>query len=380
MKVAHLASFRGNIGDIINHAGFYSGVLYPAFPRAQITQIEIRDFYRNAGRRVFDARFADEINTHDLLVIGGGGFFDVRWDDSSTGTTLDFSRAFLDRIKTPILINAMGYHEFHEGSSELAYRRFEAFLSDLGIRENVFTTVRNDGSLARMSARYGADIARSVKTVPDNAFYYTSPAMGPPVLPAGTSVIGVCITNDLFSSAFNNGYPVNDFNRSICGFITGLLEKGFRIILFPHTPQDISTVEMIHRSIGDRWFRTEVFVAPYAASDVMSIAILENYYRASSAVISMRFHSSILSIISAIPVIGLAGHAQIEALFSELSLGDLCVRVDSDDYVNKLGRLVASVMRTDNSIRERLKKTRELLVADGKAYSNDLYSFYSKLR
>lgn len=86
----HIASFKGNVGDIINHEGFYNKL------RSQIDfdieQIEIRKFYRNAGELNFDSELVKKINEYDGLVIGGGGLFDIRWNDSLTGTTVDMSR------------------------------------------------------------------------------------------------------------------------------------------------------------------------------------------------------------------------------------------------------------------------------------------------
>ena len=73
MKIMHIASFQGNCGDILSHSGFYN-LLKKILPNENIdvTQIEMRDFYRNSQLRKFDNTFLNEVNTYDLLVIGGG--------------------------------------------------------------------------------------------------------------------------------------------------------------------------------------------------------------------------------------------------------------------------------------------------------------------
>lgn len=73
IKVAHLASFKGNFGDVANHLGFrnwFSGLIKSDIHWGNI---EIRDFYR--GNRKFDASLVAEFNAYDLVVIGGGNYF-----------------------------------------------------------------------------------------------------------------------------------------------------------------------------------------------------------------------------------------------------------------------------------------------------------------
>lgn len=61
-KILHLASFQGNVGDILNHQGFYSTYGH-LFGEYQVTKIEIRDFYASAEKqRRFDDAFADYVN------------------------------------------------------------------------------------------------------------------------------------------------------------------------------------------------------------------------------------------------------------------------------------------------------------------------------
>ena len=54
MQICHIASHKGNVGDLINHQGFYNNML-PAEASANIERIELRDFYYSYNqRRVFD--------------------------------------------------------------------------------------------------------------------------------------------------------------------------------------------------------------------------------------------------------------------------------------------------------------------------------------
>ena len=95
IRALHLASFNGNIGDIANHVGFWNLFKKYVTNDVEVTYLEIREYYKSWNLRQFDDSFADLVNRYDLLVIGGGNFFDVKWDYSTTGTTLNISDEIL---------------------------------------------------------------------------------------------------------------------------------------------------------------------------------------------------------------------------------------------------------------------------------------------
>ena len=75
IKTLHLASFDGNVGDNANHSGFYRHLkAQPGYDFA-IEQLEIREYYWK--QRFFDDGFVDLVNDYDLLIIGGGNYFEL---------------------------------------------------------------------------------------------------------------------------------------------------------------------------------------------------------------------------------------------------------------------------------------------------------------
>lgn len=236
MKILHVASFKGNYGDIINHTGLYKMLNTHLKKSPFIKQLEIRLFYRNENLYRFDDEFVDEVNKFDLLILGGGGFFDVRFNDSSTGTTIDISKSVIDRIQIPVLINAMGYHEF-EGEYEEAKVRFKKFILYVQQKKNWFVTFRNDGSILRinrtieedspssslspspactytmMPKRKYVQYSRTVSPlieVPDNGFFFTDLDV---IEKPAAKIIGVNITNDEFTRKFNGNITIERFNK-----------------------------------------------------------------------------------------------------------------------------------------------------------------------
>ena len=80
LRVLHLASFAGNIGDLANHAGARRMLAERLGFALKFTDLEIREFYWK--QRSFDDAFVAYANSFDLLIIGGGNYFEL-WVDHS---------------------------------------------------------------------------------------------------------------------------------------------------------------------------------------------------------------------------------------------------------------------------------------------------------
>lgn len=354
MRIIHIASHKGNIGDIFNHAGFYQYLDKIFDKKYSIEKIELRDFYYSAkNKKNFDKVFADYINTFDLCIIGGGGFFDAQWDNSQTGTTLDFSVDFINSVKIPVIVNAMGYHEYPDKTNEIICQKFNNFLNKILDKSNWLVSVRNDGSFERIEKRYKNIALNKILKVPDNAFFTILP---PPRLfnpiQRESGVIGICVTNDLFSKYYNGNIKTTDFNRIIANFVNNQAKCQRKIIFFPHTPDDINTINEVLRYVDGYTKRNQIVIAPFEASDIQSVYNLAEYYKRCDFIIAMRFHSIIMGINLNIPTIALAGHQQIEGLFSELNLSDFCIKVNKTDIDEKLNVIINNLLN-DNSIEKR---------------------------
>lgn len=336
MKVLHLASFGGNFGDILNHQGFYNTV-GRALHFESIDKIEIRRFYKNATekeRLYFNRSFVEDINSHDLLVVGGGGFFDVKWDYSSTGTTIDFSDSFVDSIKVPVVFNALGYHEFYDETTPEVRMRFRHFLEKI-IEKGWFVSFRNDGSLSRFHKTYGSIFDDEIIKVPDNGFFCVDKESITDCFFSDERVtIGFCITNDLFTKEYNGELTASKFNERIVDVLQKLSED-YRIVLFAHTPDDVSLIGRLFDSLPNSIKRYNIAICPFCPNGSESIKEMSRYYQACSLIVGMRFHSLILSLQLNKPSIALSNHAQIGGLFEELGLDDYIIRLNDLSF-NKI--------------------------------------------
>ena len=69
MKILHIASFLGNIGDNFNHLGTRK-LLESKLGKIQWFELEIRETFRKNYE--FNNNFADYCNTFDAVIFGGG--------------------------------------------------------------------------------------------------------------------------------------------------------------------------------------------------------------------------------------------------------------------------------------------------------------------
>lgn len=377
MRAAHVASFRGNIGDIINHQGFYRQFHdVVGFP-LDITQFEIRDFYRNARRRSFDFDLVDMINQHDFLILGGGGFFDARWDESFTGTTLDMPDEFIDALRVPVLVNAMGYHtlkDTHSLDNHAAKESFIRFLENIALRDTWMVTVRNDGSTKRLASDYSPSVLNLVTRVPDNGFFLAADMLHC-TFENERVTIGLNITNDLFSHEFNGDLTTDIFNEIIFAWIKKQVTSNCRIILFAHTPQDIKVINALYSYLGPDPFRYNIIIAPYDATDPCGAKLLSGYYRVCDCVVAMRFHANILAIQNHVPVIGLAGHKIIQALYDELGLSSMCVPINDPCFIDALDAAANSRLSLRAENQAILEQTMVGLYNDSHQYFQNIKLF-----
>lgn len=341
MKIVHIASFAGNMGCIINHKGFYDSIIQKlGIEFVKNERIEMREFYFSAkNQRFFDEEFADYINSYDLCIFGGGSFFDLQWENSKTGVTLDMSENFIEGIKIPVLINGIGYHEYPGVTNKNICEKFKSFLENISNRPNWLVTVRNDGSYERMIARYGEKFVERVNKVPDSAFFYIDQEKWKKTDRA-QKVLGLCITNDLFCEAYNKGITAEEYNQKVAGFIESRVDMGNQVILFPHVPGDLEIICNILKNVSNDAKRKSVIVAPYNSTGESAIDELMKYYLKCDCIVGMRFHSLVSGIRLGIPTIAIAGHEQIEHLFRDLQLEDYCLKADGEFSETELSRIV----------------------------------------
>lgn len=332
LRVLHLASFAGNIGDLANHAGsrrMFSERLGFAF---EFTELEIREFYWK--QRSFDEAFIDYANSFDLLIVGGGNYFELWVDHSATGTSIDITPERLARLKVPTLFFALGV-DTGQGYSKQSAQRFNAFMATVLERRNMFACVRNDGSTQALHEVLGDDAASRIPIMPDGGFF--ADPIGCQVADADSGRIGINIAGDMLERRFDSGLDTEGFLRELAGACCELIDAkpDLRIDLMPHIWRDSALIAKLLPLIPDPYLRRRISVGRLEPGGTGLPSFLHSY-RAFDLVFGMRFHANVCPIGMGVPSRGLLSYPQVERLYEEIDMADRLVDVRNEGFGKRL--------------------------------------------
>ena len=328
MKILHLASFTGNIGDNANHSGFRYW-FEKTNGEADWTELEIREFYW--GSRKFDQSFVNLANYFDLVVIGGGNYFEL-WPDSHTSTSIDISFEILEQINTKILFNALGCDDA-QGIADIG--KFQAFIDHIARSDQFLVSVRNDGSFETLHGLLLEGCASTIHKVPDGGFFVDACFSHNPF----ETLIGVNLAGDMLNRRFHGRY--DEFIESFGQLVTRQLkEDGNKHFIFlPHIYSDIGIISDVIDHIEDKYRRSRITVASYQTGGSACNNIL-NIYRACDLVLGNRFHANVCPIGMGVPTIGLINYPQVEKLYKELSLPKMTVEINKPGFEHYLNESI----------------------------------------
>jgi polysaccharide pyruvyl transferase WcaK-like protein len=348
MNVLHLASFSGNIGDNANHLGFRPWFESTAQCDVRWTELEIREYYWN--ERKFDESFVSLVSGFDLLVIGGGNYFELWVEDSATGTSIDIPLEIFAKIKTPIFFNALGCDE-GQGVTDLSRARFTRFLELLVSRKQYLITVRNDGSMKALRKHIPSNLVDKIFIVPDGGFFLDLEAEAAPYFAASSLRIGINLASDMSELRFRNfgnpgGYEA--FCDEFAKLIEALSEDDSigQYLFFPHIFSDLTIIADVISRLSDRLRRTRVSAAPYLTGPSGAKHIF-GMYRSCNLLLGMRFHANVCAIGMGVPVIGLCNYPQIELLYEELNYPSGCISLRKPGFALLLRSKILTVLSND---------------------------------
>lgn len=342
VRVLQVASFLGNIGDNANHMGFRRK-LKANLPEVdwRFSELEIRDFYR--GRWRFDDSFAHLANNHDLLIIGGGNYFELWVEGSATGTSIDIPRRVLERIRAPALFNGLGVDPA-QGATQENLHRFRQFLDYLRDGDRFLVSVRNDGSWRTIKEYVGDSYLDSIHHVPDAGHFVG--ALASEVAAPRSRVIAVNLAGDMLDTRFPR--PAADYTvflREITIVLSKLLQGSAerQIIFIPHMFRDLKPIHDVMDCMDDTLRRERVSVAPCIQGDAGAVKAL-GIYSAAALTLGMRFHANVCPIGLDVPTIGLDSYRQIREYYREMQRPEWAIDVRQRDFSEELLRLATDML------------------------------------
>ncbi|WP_299178378.1 polysaccharide pyruvyl transferase family protein [uncultured Neptuniibacter sp.] len=344
LHILHVASFTGNIGDNANHSGFKYRLEEKLGVPLFFTEYEIREIYWDNKR--FDEGFVELANQYDLVVVGGGNYFELWVDDSKTGCSFDIDLELLKAINPPIVFNALGVDPA-QGASDEALGKFRDFLDVIVESPKMLLSCRNDGSRKALKEIVGEEYEKVFFHVPDAGFYTKISDHYHPELDKTRKNIIVQLAGDMLDSRFPNistdDISFETFLDGMADVITALCEGGGNVILVPHIFRDISIISAVIEKIPDQIRRKYVKTAPYLVGDEGQRYIFDLYSK-SDLVLAMRFHANVCSLGLGVPCIGLVNYRQIRELFNELKASEYSVEVNKAGFEKQLMSLAANAI------------------------------------
>ncbi|MBI4256894.1 polysaccharide pyruvyl transferase family protein [Candidatus Uhrbacteria bacterium] len=381
MKIIQLASYAGNIGDNANVSGTRR-VLRENFGREiQFTDLEFEWFGTDPrwARRRFDQAFIEEVNQYDLFLIGGGGFFGLTTNKTSTGTPIDIPLDTLRQIKTPMVFYALGFHTM-AGHVEERAAKFKPYLEAILDMDHVLVSVRNDGSLANLRCMFGENIASRIFVCPDGGFFTQTKESTHVELEEGTRTIALQLGGDRLERRFSSPSPLWEtllrkgterlyriargitpsalpttadlFVRRLAQVFSDVLDQhtDVRVVLVPHIPSDFKMIDAFLKELGHYHARNHATVAPYLHGQEAQ-TYLFNLYEQCVLTVGMRFHANVCPIGRQIPSVGLVTYEQIAALYDELGLTHRALHWDDPQFETKLLAFVEESLGDTHAIR-----------------------------
>lgn len=355
LRVLHLASFAGNIGDLANHAGARGLFARTLDFEFSFVELEIREFYWR--QRSFDDDFVRYANGFDLLLVGGGNYFELWVQDSPTGTSIAIDKERLAALRVPVVFHSLGV-DIGQGYTDQTAARFRAFMGTVLASDRMYTCVRNDGSSLAMQEVLGTEVSQRVRTMPDGGFFAT--ATGKRVEPHTSKpfsrLVGINIAGDMLERRFEGSVSAHSFLAGFARACTQLLEArdDLNLEFVPHIWRDITVIAELLPMIPDRFLRSRIGVAPLrpVASGLPEFL---GRYQTCDLVLGMRFHANVCPIGMSVPTLGLLCYPQVAHLYRELGLQDRLVDVRIDDFSAILVDRVLVDLDSLGSIRDRYR-------------------------
>lgn len=364
MKILHIASFIGNIGDNASHNGFYN-ILNEILKSFTIEKVEIRRFYKNynkSDKMFFDEKLISYINEFDVCFIGGGGFLDYWVENSQTGTTIDISPEILNYIRTPTLFTSIGSNP-HKKIPPNNLEKFKYFL-DKAIQNNkIHFAFRNDGSMDTIKNNFGVKYLDNFTEILDHGFFYKNDNLCKRIL--NEKYVAINITEDQIDmlKAKNIELDIENYYNQLKIIIEYIVENlKLSIILVPHIYSDLHAITKLFNVLNDDLIRNNITVGQcmqgFSGAD-HSFSIYKN----SEFVIGTRFHTNVCSLAQGKPTIGLVALDRISYLYNFFGIGNNAIKLEKDFSKKVISSLENLKSLNQNILTEKKQKTKLFYVS-----------------
>ena len=365
-RILHFASFIGNIGDNANHNGLYKHLYTNLLDiDFKIEQEEIREYFW--GHKAFDNKLIDLFNQFDLVIIGGGNFFELWVENSRTGTSIDIPIEFLKKIRPSILFFSLGF-DIHQGYSVENKLKFSKFLDFLTSSSKHLVSLRNDGAYNNLNLLYGSKFNSGITIVPDSGIVLNNEDLNKNInFWVKEKTLGINLAGDMINLRYNDKYEraLNIYSE----FLNWAIEKhDYDIIFFPHIYKDYKISLDVINMMPDSNTRRRVQIAPLASGKAGMIETFSIYNKC-KIILANRFHSNLCSIALGIPTIGIVNYPQIKNFYKEIGLEKRTININDENSLENLKTLFDFINYNKDEIINETNDVRNKVI---KQYNNSM--------
>lgn len=316
MRILHVASFLGNIGDNFNHLGTRK-LLEEKLGKVKWSEIEIRETFRK--KYAFDEKFADYCNTFDAVIFGGGNFFELWVDYSVNNTSANIPFDVVDKITVPFYFYALGVDP-GMGVTEEGINKFMKWTEHVNSKDNFHLSTRNDGAFDTLQKYFPKGFDKNFTHLVDGGFLVDTSKIVIEVEKKEPKYIGINVAGDMLDIRFDGELSYEEFVTKFSKSLSSILEKheDYNILLIPHIFRDYNVVFDILNAVEDTYRRGRIDVAGLYQGDEGMIDTINSYNKC-SIVLGNRFHSNVIGLVLGKTVFGLFNYRQIKDLYRELN-------------------------------------------------------------
>lgn len=335
MKILHVASHTGNIGDNASHMGLYSLINGLGYSFS-VQKEEIRKYYKNYNaedKRHFDKEFLNKTRNCDLVIIGGGNFLEYNKQYSNTGTTINISSEVLSKLDRPVIFSSVGCTLKSTATTKSQYD-FKSFLKELKSKNNIYISLRNDGSKTELSSNF-KEYSDYIPEILDSGFFFSPEE---PNIFSEESYVAVNVTEDQVEEEFSN-LTGDDYYRAIAKAVEYIANKiKLKVVFVPHIYSDLKAIGYVLSYVDNILTRSgSIIVAPYWQGD-KGANNLFSVYEGSEFVLATRLHANICSLSMGKKVICLPVLARTEYVYNSFMMSDNVASSENltDSLINKI--------------------------------------------
>jgi polysaccharide pyruvyl transferase WcaK-like protein len=333
----------GNAGDTAVGAAC-TNVYEKEFPNSEITYINCR--------QIFTKDDVENINTHDILFVSGGGLF---LNDDFPNNVSDWqwgiSTELLKSINIPIVVYAIGYNKFR-GQKEFT-SIFDKSVSTL-VEKSIFFSMRNTGSCNKIKQH-----------IPENFHPGINHNYCPTILFSNNfkknlirnKSVGFVLAGDRLSNRHKN---LEQFIHNITQLVNYLKNKGVKTILINHK--------------NDEWIGNRIEFDEFKNLYKKSVDEIYEFYSSLDTVVADRGHAQMIPFGCGCKVLSPVSHSKLTWLLDDLKLSNFYV----DENESNLGEILIKKYESFNTLDWQKVHSTQMKIIENN-YVNNMKKIKSKI-